>query len=91
MEIRSLLQRSITERTNRLPDSLHSLKGTIISIRSRSKGSLIIGRLVNGAGLGILLFPNFWQMLQLLTKVLIATLIPGKKKIGNSIEGFVYS
>ena len=46
----------------------------------RSNGSLSIGRLNNGAGLGILLFLNFWQMLQRLTKVLIATLIPGQKK-----------
>ena len=67
-------------RKERLPDSLHSLKGPIISIPSRSNGSLSIDRLTNGAGLEIILFPNFWQMLQLLTKVLIATLIPGPKE-----------
>ena len=66
---------------HRLPDCLHLFfKGLIITIACRSNGSLSIGRLNNGAGLGILLFPNFWQMVQLLTKVLIATLIPGQKK-----------
>ena len=42
-----------------LLDYLHSFKGPIISISSRSTGSLSICRLVNGAGLGILPFPTF--------------------------------
>ena len=68
------------ERTNRLPYSQHLLKGPITSVPNRSNGSLSIGRLINCDCLGILLFPNFWQMLQLLTKVLIAILIPDQKK-----------